>query len=185
MITKLLEDFKQFALRGNMIDLAIGVILGSRFSSLVQSLVDNIIMPPISILLGRTNFSELEFQIGTAPKLDESGVPVIENGEQVMAPAMLEVGDFLQVCLNFTIIAFCVFLIVRLVNKAQTALMDDDDREVSPKEKKLPEDIQLLRQIRNELRQLNGENEDGEPITPTSLDEAKRRQQEKQDTHEP
>ena len=164
-ITKLLEDFKQFALRGNMIDLAVGIIIGAKFNALVQALVDDIIMPPISKVAGRASFSELEIPIGQAPKLQADGTPEIgEDGEPVMVSTAIEIGDFLQVCFNFAIIAFCVFLIVRMVNKAQTALMDEDDEEKAPKEKKLPEDIQLLRQIRNELRQLNGEDAEGNPL---------------------
>ena len=170
MFTKLLDDFKEFALRGNMIDLAVGIIIGAKFNALVQAMVDDLIMPPISKLLGRANFKDIDIGLGKAPKLAEDGTPVLdEAGEPVMAEAAIEIGSFLQVAFNFLVIAFCVFLIVRLVNKAQKALMDGDDREASPKEKALPEDVQLLRQIRNELRQLNGENADGEPIAPIDL----------------
>ena len=155
-LSTLLDDFKQFALRGNMIDLAVGIIIGAKFNALVQAMVDDLIMPPISKLLGRASFEDVEIPIGMAPKLDPDGTPALdEAGEPILVQSAIEVGEFLQVGFNFLVIAFCVFLIVRMVNKAQTALMDNDENEAAPKEKNTPEDVQLLRQIRDELRQLS------------------------------
>ena len=178
MLGRLLDDFKQFALRGNMIDLAVGIIIGAKFNALVQAMVDDLIMPPISKLLGKTNFEDIDIGLGKAPKLAADGTPMLdEAGNPILTEAAIEIGSFVQVAFNFLIIAFCVFLIVRLVNKAQKALMDGDDREATPKEKNLPEDIQLLRQIRNELRQLNGENADGQPVAPIDLGTAMKEQE--------
>ena len=104
----LLSEFKAFALRGNVIDLAVGVVIGAAFGKIVTSLVDNIIMPPIGYLIGGIDFSELVLRIGS-PVTDAKGV--------VTGGAVIKYGVFLNTVLQFIIIAIAIFLVVKLMNR--------------------------------------------------------------------
>lgn len=106
---RFLQEFKTFALKGNVMDMAVGVIIGSAFSKIVSSLVNDIIMPPIGVLVGKTNFSKL--------KLDISLMRDILPGEAPAEPVYWNYGAFIQQCVDFGILAFCVFLMVKLMNK--------------------------------------------------------------------
>lgn len=106
---RFLQEFKTFALKGNVMDMAVGVIIGSAFSKIVSSLVNDIIMPPIGVLVGKTNFSKL--------KLDISWMRDILPGETPAEPVYWNYGAFIQQCVDFSILAFCVFLMVKLMNK--------------------------------------------------------------------
>lgn len=106
---RFLQEFKTFALKGNVMDMAVGVIIGSAFSKIVSSLVNDIIMPPIGVLVGKTNFSKL--------KLDISWMRDILPGEAPSEPVYWNYGAFIQQCVDFSILAFCVFLMVKLMNK--------------------------------------------------------------------
>ena len=104
----LLSEFKAFALRGNVIDLAVGVVIGAAFGKIVTSLVDNIIMPPIGFLIGGIDFSELVLRLGS-PVTDAKGV--------VSGGAIIKYGVFLNTVLQFVIIAIAIFLVVKLMNR--------------------------------------------------------------------
>jgi large conductance mechanosensitive channel len=98
----LVQEFKEFAVRGNVIDMAVGVVVGSAFGKIVSSVVSDVIMPPIGVLLGGVNFSDLAFTIKEA-----AGA----------APAVvIAYGKFIQTIIDFTIIAFAIFMVVRLIN---------------------------------------------------------------------
>lgn len=104
------KEFKEFALRGNVIDLAVGIIIGGAFGKVVSSLVNDIIMPPIGLLLGKINFSDLFLDLsGTHPAslsaARDAGIPV------------LAYGSFIQSLVDFLIVAFAIFLLVRGVNR--------------------------------------------------------------------
>ncbi|QDT36805.1 large-conductance mechanosensitive channel protein MscL [Stratiformator vulcanicus] len=129
------NEFKKFAIRGNVVDLADGVIVGGALSKITSSLVDDIIMPPIRILLSNVNLAEFSVKLGTSSK-----------GE----PIELNYGSFLQVLLNFMIIAFIVFLMVRAINTLKD--MSDEKAESDPKSPDVPKDIQLLAEIRDTLQ---------------------------------
>lgn len=105
-MSKFLDEFKEFAVRGNMIDMAVGVIIGGAFGKIVSSLVDDVIMPPIGWLIGGVNFTDLKVTL-----------PAIDTGIEKLAPATINYGNFLQTLLDFLIIAFCVFMIVKGINK--------------------------------------------------------------------
>ena len=133
-----INDFKSFAMRGNVLDLAVGVIIGGAFGKITTSLVNDIIMPLIGLLLGGLNFKEWKYTFPNFWGLDE--------------PATLNIGLFIQSVVDFTIIAFCVFLMIRLIAKLQ--------REKTPEEPAVPEpDAEpdertlLLREIRDLLSQ--------------------------------
>ena len=124
----MLQEFVTFIKRGNVIDLAVGVIIGAAFGKIVSSLVADILMPAIGLVMGGINFSGLAVQIGGTPE----------------APALLKYGVFIQAVVDFLIIALCVFLIVKAVNSLQRPAPG------APAEP--PEEIKLLREIRDSLR---------------------------------
>jgi len=96
------SEFKEFAMRGNVIDLAVGVVIGAAFGKIVASLVDAIIMPVVGILIGGFNFSDLAIQIGTSPK---------------GGPVLLKYGAFIQSVVDFLIIALVIFSAIRAINR--------------------------------------------------------------------
>ena len=122
----MLSDFRDFINRGNVMDLAVGVIIGAAFGKIVSSLVGDILMPVIGLVMGGVNFSGLAAQIGGTPE----------------APVLLKYGNFIQMVIDFLIIAFVVFLLVRAVTAVQ-----------KPKAAAAPPaDVQLLTEIRDLLR---------------------------------
>ena len=104
----LASEFKEFAMKGSVVDLAVGVVIGAAFGKIVTSLVDNIIMPPIGFLIGGIDFSELVLRIGS-PVTDAKGV--------VSGGAVIKYGVFLNTVLQFVIIAIAIFLVVKLMNR--------------------------------------------------------------------
>lgn len=120
------KEFKQFALKGNVMDMAVGVIIGGAFGKIVSSLVSDIIMPPIGALLGNTDFSNLKIDLTRMRDLTSNAVHSVEGivtgGDATAVQAAAEpvywnYGAFIQQCIDFTILAFCVFLMVKLMNR--------------------------------------------------------------------
>ena len=103
-----LQEFKAFALKGNVMDMAVGVIIGGAFGKIVTSLVNDIIMPPIGILVGGVDFSNLKLVIKKA---------VIEGGAEIAPAVTWNYGAFIQQVVDFTILALCVFMMVKVMNK--------------------------------------------------------------------
>jgi len=111
----MLKDFKDFAMKGNVVDLAVGVIIGSAFGSIVKSLVDDIIMPPIGAILGNVDFSNLFIVIKEGPK---QAAPYATLAEATASGAvLLKYGSFANTVVSFLIVAFSVFLLIRQLNK--------------------------------------------------------------------
>jgi large conductance mechanosensitive channel len=106
----MLKEFKDFALRGNVIDMAVGIIVGAAFNGVVKSLVDNVIMPPIGLLVGHVNFSNLFLNLSLAH------YPTLAAAKKAGAPT-LDYGIFINTLINFLIVAFAVFLLVREINR--------------------------------------------------------------------
>jgi large conductance mechanosensitive channel len=106
----MLKEFKEFALRGNVIDLAVGVIMGAAFGKIITSLVEDIIMPPVGLIIGGVNFSNLFIDISG------KGSRTLEQA-RASGAATLNIGLFLNATLNFLIVAFAVFILVRNVNQ--------------------------------------------------------------------
>lgn len=138
-----LKEFREFAVKGNVIDLAVGVIIGAAFGKIVDSLVADIIMPVVGRVIGRIDFSSLYIVLGAIPagvgnnllELKKAGVPV------------LAYGNFLTIAVNFIILAFVIFLMVKQVNRLRKT------EEAVPAENVPAEDITLLREIRDSLKQ--------------------------------
>ena len=104
----MLNDFREFIARGNVVDLAVGVIIGAAFGKIVTSLVDQVVMPPIGLLLGGADFARLEFVL----RSDDPATAAIEK-------VAIQYGAFCNTLLQFLIVAFVVFLIVRAINRAR------------------------------------------------------------------
>jgi large conductance mechanosensitive channel len=124
-----LKDFRDFITRGNVIDLAIAVIIGTAFTAIVNSLVDDIFMPLIGVLLGGLNFESLAFQVGEAS---------------------INYGLFIQAVINFLLIALFVFFVTRAIVSMQKEFEKKEAQEPEP-EPEIPQDIQLLTEIRDLL----------------------------------
>lgn len=131
----LISDFKAFAMRGNVVDLAVGVVIGAAFGKIVSSLVDNVIMPPIGFLIGGIDFSDLVLRIGT-PVADAKGV--------VTGGVVLKYGVFLNTVLQFVIIAIAIFLVVKLMNRL---IKKEEAAPAAP-----AADVVLLTEIRDLLK---------------------------------
>jgi large conductance mechanosensitive channel len=104
-----LKEFKEFAMRGNVLDLAVGVIIGAAFGKIVASLVDDIIMPPIGRLIGHVDFANLFINLGNVPYNS------LKDAKAAGAPT-LNYGNFINAIVNFLIVAFAIFLVIRAVN---------------------------------------------------------------------
>ncbi len=136
---KFLDDFKAFAVKGNAVDMAVGVIIGGAFGKIVSSIVNDIIMPPIGWLIGGVNFSDLKVTL-PARKITEG----IE-----MQAATINYGNFVQTIIDFTIIALCVFLLVKGISKLAKKEKKADDATPPPpsaEEKLLTEIRDLLKE---------------------------------------
>lgn len=134
----MLEEFKKFAMRGNVVDLAVGVIIGGAFGRIVDSLVKDVIMPPIGALLGGLDFANYYIPLNN----QGHSLPLAEAQK---AGAVLAYGNFLTILLNFVLLAFVIFQMVRLVNRLRGPAEE-------PKPATTPEDILLLREIRDNLK---------------------------------
>lgn len=155
----MLDEFKKFISRGNVIDLAVGVIIGGAFALITKSLTDDIIMPLISWMFGGFDFSSYFVRLGPIP---EGYAGSLDNYAELKEAGVLlwGYGQFVTVVVNFLILAFIIFLMVRAVNRINAK----DPETEATKPTSPPEDIILLKQIRDELRQANG----GEPASPPS-----------------
>ena len=123
-----MEEFKKFLIKGNMVDMAVGFIFGAAFSTIVKSMVNNIIMPPLGLLLGRVDFSQLFIP------LDGKSYPNLEALDKAGAPA-IKYGLFINDFISFIILGFVIFMLVRFYNR----LTAEEEVEEAPTKKKCPE----------------------------------------------
>lgn len=137
-----MSEFRQFAVKGNVIDLAVGVIIGGAFSKIVDSVVNDLVMPLVSKLFGGLDFSSYYVALAGQP----GGLPLAEAKK---LGAVFAWGNFLTVGLNFVILAFIIFLMVRQINRLR-ALHEKPAAPAAPAP--TPEDIVLLREIRDSLK---------------------------------
>ena len=139
----IVQEFREFAVKGNMIDLAVGVIIGGAFGKIVDSLVKDIIMPLITVVTGGgVDFTQKFFVLGDNPNNLQSLDELTNAGVNV-----LTYGNFLTILINFIILAWVVFLMVKMINR-----MRRKQEEAAPEPAATPEDIELLREIRDELK---------------------------------
>ncbi|MBZ7991137.1 MULTISPECIES: large-conductance mechanosensitive channel protein MscL [unclassified Campylobacter] len=135
---KILQEFKTFAMRGNVVDLAVGVVIGTAFGKIVSSLVADIIMPIIGVLTGGVDFSDLKL--------------VIKEGAKEAENVTVNYGLFIQNIVDFLIIAFSIFVVVKLINKLKKAEKEEEKPAPAPAPS---EDIVLLTEIRDLLKNKN------------------------------
>jgi large conductance mechanosensitive channel len=135
------SEFKQFALKGNVMDLAVGVIIGAAFGKIVDSAVNDVVMPVVGRALGNLDFSNLFIALKDIPP----GVPQTLEAVRKAGIPVLAWGNFVTVALNFAILAFIIFLMVKQINRLKR-------EEPPPPAPATPEDVQLLREIRDSLR---------------------------------
>ena len=133
------SEFKEFAMRGNVVDLAIGVVIGAAFGKVVSSLVNGIIMPPIGLLIGGVNFNEL--------KLTMKDAVLAADGSVATEAVTLNYGAFGQTILDFLIIALAIFVVVKIMNRMKR---QEEAAPAAPAEPS--EEVQLLREIRDSLK---------------------------------
>jgi large conductance mechanosensitive channel len=134
----LLSEFKQFAVKGNVIDLAVAVVIGAAFGAIVTSLVNDIVMPPIGMATGGVDFTELKVQLSD---------PVMENGKIIREGASLNYGNFIQTVVNFLIIAIAIFALVKTLNAMKRK------EELAPETPVPTKEEVLLTEIRDLLRE--------------------------------
>lgn len=139
----MMQEFREFAVKGNVIDLAVGVIIGGAFGKIVDSVVKDLIMPVVGMVFGKLDFSNLFVVLGEIPAgtprtlaaLQEAGVPVFAY------------GNFITVAVNFIILAFIIFIMIKQINRLKR-----EAPPVAPAPEVTPEEVLLLREIRDQLR---------------------------------
>lgn len=144
----IIKEFRTFIARGNVFDLAVGVIIGGAFATITKSLTDDIIMPVIGFLFGGADFSGYFIRLGAIPA-DFKGNPSSYADLKAAGVAMFGWGEFLTVLVNFLILAFIIFLMVKLVNRI---LHKEREEAKAAEPAPTPEDIVLLREIRDSLK---------------------------------
>ena len=143
MASNIMKEFRAFAVKGNVIDLAVGVIIGGAFGKIVDSLVNDIVMPLISSLLGgRIDFTNLFIVLGSVP----DNVPRTFDALKKAGVPIFAYGNFITISINFILLAFVIFQMVKIVNKIRQ--QDEEPKPATP----TPEDIMLLREIRDSLK---------------------------------
>ena len=130
-----MKEFKEFAMRGNVIDLAVGVVIGTAFGKIVSSLVADVIMPPIGVLVGGIDFTSLKFNL----------TPGVEGAEA----ASINYGSFLQATVDFLIVAFVIFLLIKGINSLKRKEEEAEEPAAPPAPS---EEVVLLTEIRDELK---------------------------------
>lgn len=135
----IIQEFKKFAIRGNVVDMVVGVIIGGAFGKIVSSIVNDLIMPTIGVIIGGVNFTDLKLTLKKA----------VMEGDKVVSPAVtINYGNFLQTTLDFLIIAIAVFLLIKAINALNKKKEETTKAPVAP-----PADIQLLTEIRDLLKE--------------------------------
>jgi large conductance mechanosensitive channel len=140
----MLKEFKEFAMRGNVVDMAVGIIIGAAFGKIVNSLVQDVIMPPVGLLLGNVDFSNL-FLVLREGKT--AGPYLTVEAAQKAGAVTFNYGMFVNTVITFVIVAFAVFLLIRVINNLKRK---EQEKAAAPAP--TPEDVLLLREIRDALK---------------------------------
>lgn len=138
----MMSEFKTFAMRGNVIDLAVGVIIGAAFGKIVDSIVNDLIMPLIGRIIGKLDFSNLFITLSEPP----AGTPLTLDALKKAGVPVFAYGNFLTIVVNFVILAFIIFLMVRAFNKLRA------EAPAAAEPPPTPEEVVLLREIRDSLK---------------------------------
>lgn len=149
-MSSIISEFKAFAVKGNAVDMAVGVIIGGAFGKIVTSIVNDMIMPPIGWLIGGVNFSDLKLEL-----------PAVEIAGETMQAATINYGAFIQTIIDFVIIAFCVFMLVKGINKLSAISKKEEEKKKKEEAKKPAAPVEpqptkeelLLAEIRDLLKE--------------------------------
>lgn len=137
----LFKEFRDFAMRGNVVDMAVGIVIGGAFGTIVKSMVDDVLMPPIGMALGRVDFSELGLTLQQA-RVDEAGneIPAV----------VLRYGNFINALIAFLIVAFALFIVIKAMNTAREKFerKQEEEKPVAA----TPQDVLVLQEIRDILK---------------------------------
>ena len=133
----LLTEFKEFAMKGNVIDMAVGVVIGGAFGKIVTSLVNDIIMPLVSVVTGNIDFSNLQY------------VHSYVNAAGAKAEIVVKYGAFMNTIIDFLIVAFCIFMVIKVMNSTKKKFEKEEEEK---EEVKVDENIELLKEIRDLLK---------------------------------
>ena len=136
---KIIRELREFALKGNMFDMAVGIIIGASFNKIVSSLVADVFMPPLGYIIGGVNFRELAYELQPS-LMDDSGTLIQEA-------VYIRYGEFIQTTIDFIIIAITVFVVIKVINRLKRKSEDEADETVET-----PKNIQLLAEIRDLLK---------------------------------
>ena len=134
----LVKEFREFAVKGNVLDLAIAVVIGAAFGKIVSSIVNDIIMPPLGIIIGGVSFTDIKINLKSA---------IIDATGKVITPAVtMNIGNFIQTTFDFLIIAFCIFLIIKSINKFKKK--EEEEKPSAPSQEQL-----ILGEIRDAIKE--------------------------------
>lgn len=136
----MMQEFKEFAIKGSVMDLAVGVIIGGAFGKIVDSVVKDLIMPVVGAIFGNFDFSNLFVVLGNAP----AGTEMTLDGLKKAGIPVFAYGNFITIAVNFAILAFIIFIMVKQINRLK--------REAPPPPPAIAEDVLLLREIRDSLK---------------------------------
>ena len=139
----MLQEFKEFAVKGSVIDLAVGVIIGAAFGKIVESVVGDLIMPIVGAVFGKIDFSSMFMVMGSVP----AGTAMTLDAMKKAGVPVLAYGNFVTVAVNFVILAFIIFLMIKQINRMKKNMLVD-----VPAPANTPEDVVLLREIRDSLK---------------------------------
>lgn len=153
----LMKEFREFAIKGNMVDMAVGIIIGAAFGGLVKSLVDDVVMPAVG-RIWKADFTNLYIPLkeSVSNAVDayaaaNAGAPLPLADARALGP-VIAYGNFITLCINFLILAFVIFMVVRLINKARKQFEHEKAAAPAPPPPPTPEDVLLLREIRDSLK---------------------------------
>lgn len=136
----MVSEFKTFAMKGNLVDMAVGIVIGAAFGTVVSSFIDGVFMPAISPIMGGVDLASLTYEMSPA---------IMEGGEVVKEAVIIDVGGFLSALISFIIVAFVMFLIIKSMNRAMTAMKKEAAEAPAPAAQ--PADVMLLTEIRDLL----------------------------------
>jgi len=139
---KLIQEFKEFAVKGNMMEMAIGIIIGASFNSVIDVLVKQVLIPPLSLLSDSFNIEDKKIILRDA-NIDSSGHTIAQE-------ISINYGNFIETFLDFLIVAFTIFIVIKFLNKLKLKAEDPKDNSV-----KTPKNIELLTEINESLKELN------------------------------
>ncbi|MCT3758267.1 large conductance mechanosensitive channel protein MscL [Elizabethkingia anophelis] len=140
-----IKEFKEFAIKGNAFDLAVGVIIGAAFGKIVTSIIDDLIMPIVAAIVSKPDFSSIYFAIGKGAELIPKGATLAKAKEAAPDAAIFAYGNFITIAINFSLLAFVVFLMVKSINQLKNK--QNEEPKVAPSTTET-----LLSEIRDELK---------------------------------